>query len=1104
MFDSKLTPKLISLLVFLPAFFASSAYGFQELDAGINVRVLVDNADNEADPKSPADFHFMVERAGVPTGYVFLGSESGTTVPVDGGTVDRFTIRSVVTHPRYMPVFEGDCDDFGSLHVGRNTIQECVVTLSFISFSDGTSVQKIISVKVLVDNTDASGRTAPLPSDFKFAVESFDQSVSIEFRGSTDGVNIAYSRPQFFAIRALNNPDYPDYLSTPSCKVDDSRIVECGIEISYINTRLEPGADSVVNIRTTIERTDPNKTPPAVEDFPIEILREGRRVTQVTSSALGINIAGERRSGEVLEIEVAQNSRFRNYLPIVECGGADTPFVVLHPGQKKFCTVKIYYLDVVIGSDPTRILSVSKQIFNSQIPGETSDPGDFTIDLYNQFPFPEGTSYLRVEGSNTPKLIGYDDDAVVQVRELPNPEYRNYFPTYSSQCRFSGATFRECIISNYSLRFPDDQALAILRVVTHIESVDPAGERVPTAGDFRIQVKREREVIDEFAGSEAGWNLPLSDAADVEVAPLLNPAFERYVATVECRDLTEDASVWRSTLCVVTINYMDGGSAGQPNSAYRIIKNLVQPTGVQTTEGEFSIGVFENIDQDAVPIIVVPGSPEGVIVGIESGLARGIVREIGRPPQYIESYSPGCGTVALQAGGFSTCVVTNTYIGAVPPVAEVQEVITDEDRAVSVRLTATDPDSSELVFQIVQQPAFGTLAGTLPNLTYTPNPNFNGDDSLRFRVHDGQFFSAVATIPIRVRPVNDAPVATGRTVSAITETSTQIQLFATDVDGDGLTASILTAPSAGVVSISGLIATYTSRNDYIGQDSFTFQASDGQAFSNPATVTVNVQNGIAITSVSKLEGNSGINPFVFNVELLAPSPSNVSVNYATQNVTALAGSDYTARSGTIRFVGGGPLVIPIAVDVLGDRVFEQSETFRLTLSSPAGAVLRNAFGTGTILNDDPQVGIASMSPTELTVDVLTPFTIDLTWIHPERWRLLDEIEFRIVDDTDTAMWVKFEENGTELPFRHYNVKSRKYGDPVLPGSDVIFDTNLAKMFVANSVVIGSGPTGPSATVRPSLQFKPKARGRTFRVELFVSDDLGNQQGWEHVGNIIVR
>ncbi len=150
-----------------------------------------------------------------------------------------------------------------------------------------------------------------------------------------------------------------------------------------------------------------------------------------------------------------------------------------------------------------------------------------------------------------------------------------------------------------------------------------------------------------------------------------------------------------------------------------------------------------------------------------------------------------------------------------------------------------------------------------------------------------------------------------------------------------------------------------------------------------------------------------------------------------------------------------------------------------------------------------QVGIASMSPSELTVSVGERFTIDLTWVHPERWRLLDEIEFRIVDDENTAMWVKFKENGTELPFRQYNVNSRLYGDPVLPRADIVFDTNLAKMFVADSRVIGSGPTGLSATVRPSLSFKPKARCRIFRVELFVKDDLGNLQGWENVGSITV-
>ena len=56
------------------------------------------------------------------------------------------------------------------------------------------------------------------------------------------------------------------------------------------------------------------------------------------------------------------------------------------------------------------------------------------------------------------------------------------------------------------------------------------------------------------------------------------------------------------------------------------------------------------------------------------------------------------------------------------------------------------------------RPANGTLSGVAPNLTYTPNANYNGPDSFAFFAADGQSVSALATVTITVTPVNDPPV----------------------------------------------------------------------------------------------------------------------------------------------------------------------------------------------------------------------------------------------------------------------------------------------------------------------------------------------------------
>ena len=108
---------------------------------------------------------------------------------------------------------------------------------------------------------------------------------------------------------------------------------------------------------------------------------------------------------------------------------------------------------------------------------------------------------------------------------------------------------------------------------------------------------------------------------------------------------------------------------------------------------------------------------------------------------------------------------------------------------------------------------------------------------------------------------------------------------------------------------------------------------------------------LSINNVSQNEGNSGVTPFVFSVSLSVASAATVTVNYATSDGSATAGSDYNPASGTLTFAPG-VLTQTVTVNVIGDTVIEATETFVVTLSAPANATLAAAGGTGTIINDD--------------------------------------------------------------------------------------------------------------------------------------------------------
>ena len=174
------------------------------------------------------------------------------------------------------------------------------------------------------------------------------------------------------------------------------------------------------------------------------------------------------------------------------------------------------------------------------------------------------------------------------------------------------------------------------------------------------------------------------------------------------------------------------------------------------------------------------------------------------------------------------------------PVARNQSVRTPEDTAKVIRLRATDADNNPLIYTIISGPAQGTLAGSPPSVTYTPNPNYYGPDTFTFRANDGSLDSNVATVSITVTAVNDAPAALNQNVTTYENTVLAITLSGTDVEGKPLTYWIVSKPSRGKLTGSGSNQTYTPNINYRGSDRFTFRVNDGKAGSNIATVSITV------------------------------------------------------------------------------------------------------------------------------------------------------------------------------------------------------------------------------------------------------------------------
>jgi hypothetical protein len=120
----------------------------------------------------------------------------------------------------------------------------------------------------------------------------------------------------------------------------------------------------------------------------------------------------------------------------------------------------------------------------------------------------------------------------------------------------------------------------------------------------------------------------------------------------------------------------------------------------------------------------------------------------------------------------------------------------------------------------------------LPNVTYQPDANYNGADSFTFRVTDGNTFSAPATVSISVTAINDAPTAPNRTFSSM-KTPLNFTLGGSDVDGDPLTARLVSSPNSGTIATNGNSFTYTPNANFNGTDSFFYTVNDGMWMGTP-------------------------------------------------------------------------------------------------------------------------------------------------------------------------------------------------------------------------------------------------------------------------------
>ncbi len=137
-----------------------------------------------------------------------------------------------------------------------------------------------------------------------------------------------------------------------------------------------------------------------------------------------------------------------------------------------------------------------------------------------------------------------------------------------------------------------------------------------------------------------------------------------------------------------------------------------------------------------------------------------------------------------------------------------------------------------------------------------------------------------------------------------------------------------------------------------------------------ATATIidnDAPSGTPLVSIGDLVVDEADGTANFVVTLDRPSVGVVSMNYATLNGTALAGSDYVAQSGTLKFAAG-ETAKTVKVALINDTLPEGAEAFDLALSGFVGATALDPVGTAVIgANDEPVVSKPNISVDDVVV-----------------------------------------------------------------------------------------------------------------------------------------
>ncbi|HEY0350177.1 MAG TPA: Calx-beta domain-containing protein, partial [Pyrinomonadaceae bacterium] len=347
-----------------------------------------------------------------------------------------------------------------------------------------------------------------------------------------------------------------------------------------------------------------------------------------------------------------------------------------------------------------------------------------------------------------------------------------------------------------------------------------------------------------------------------------------------------------------------------------------------------------------------------------------------------------------------------------------------------------------------------TSPSTIGSISFTSLADQNGTAIITVTVNDGGgtanggVQTVTRTFNVTVNAVNDPPINNLPGPQTIAEnspltfsTANANPISITDVDSGASPVRVTLTATNGVITLStiaglafsvgdgtadptmtftGTLAsintalqgmTFTPTNGFSGAAALQIITNDqgntgiGGAMSDTDTLSITVNDGGNLQfSASTYTVSENAGPAVITITRTGASAGTATVQIATSNGTATAGSDYTAVTQTVTF-NGGETSKTVNIPITDDLLNEPDETVNLTLSNVGGS---GALGTPltavlTIANDDPVGGYIKFSSPTYSVAEGGVATITV-----QRQGTLTQavtVNFATSDDSDPASMV---------------------------------------------------------------------------------------------------